>query len=168
MPVNTQPLIELTLTLDTVDFKCQVIEAEHIPPAYAAGQTVTETACPDGRVVEDTGSLAPGSLKGTVYADTSESGITWALRQAIQANAEMVYKIVHYPELGAAGAMQETGKCKVATFSYGNFKKPGLGKHPIDLALLDTSGAGATRPVARRRAASAATETVPEPMPSPS
>jgi hypothetical protein len=140
MPPNSTQLIELTLELDDVAYNCQLIDPEHIPPAYAGTSTATETACPGGVVNEETQTWTPGSLKGDVFADSLAAGLTWILRTAQHQRATMTYRIVHAPELGATGAIEESGDCRVLSFSYGKFAKPGMWKHPVDLELLTTDG----------------------------
>lgn len=146
MPANSTQLVELTLELDDVSYNCQLIDPEHTVPAYAVSTTATETACPGGIVNESTGAWTPGGLKGNVFADPLVTGLTWILRTALHNQATLTYRIVHAPELGPTGAIEETGDAKVASFSYGRFAKPGMWKHPIDLQLLTTSGP--TRPAA--------------------
>jgi hypothetical protein len=146
MAPTSTPLIELTVALDGQEYNCQLINPTHTPPAYSGTSTAVETACPDGVVNEESQAWTPGTLAGDAFADSSATGLTWILRNAQHTKATMTYKIVHAPELGPTGAIEETGDCKVKTFNYGQFAKPGLWKHPIDLELLTTSGP--TRPVA--------------------
>ena len=146
MAVTSQALIELTVELDGTEYNCQVIDAEHIPPAYTGTVASTETACPDGVIADDQRTWTPGSLRGNAFIDTADTGLTWMLRTAQHNQTTIAYKIVHFPELGAAGAVEESGDAVVSTFSYGSFTKPGLGKFPIDLALMTT--AGPVRPAA--------------------
>lgn len=134
MAVNTQPNVSLVVSLDGVDYACQVIDASFKPPGVGSS-TVTETACPSG-VVSEPGAIASGSLTGTVFADTTDTGITWVLAQSFEANAaELDYIYTVWPELGATKAMQYTGTARVASFQV-DFAKPGLGKHPIDLEIV--------------------------------
>jgi hypothetical protein len=137
-------MIELKVELDGQAYNCQLIDPEHIPPAYADTTSRTETACPDGYEDDTTGQWTPGSLKGNAFAATEATGLTWILRTAQHQRKLIAYTITHAPELGAAGGITETGNARVKTFSYGTFAKPGLWKHPVDLELIDTSGP--TRP----------------------
>lgn len=145
MTVNSQKNVSLVVSLDGVDYACQVIDASFSPPGIGSS-TITETACPDGAVAEP-GAIAAGTLTGTVFADTSDAGITWALAQAYEANAEIAYIYTLYPELGPTHAMQYTGTARVASFSV-DFLKPGLGKHPIDLEIATAALARPAPPVA--------------------
>jgi hypothetical protein len=142
MPVNTQPNVSLVVSLDGVDYACQVIDASFTPPGVGAS-TVTETACPSG-VVAEPGSISAGSFTGNVFADSLDSGITWVLAQAFEAQSELDYIVTFWPELGPTKAMQYTGTAKVASFTL-DFAKPGIGKHALELEL---STATLARPAA--------------------
>jgi hypothetical protein len=130
---NTQPNVSLVVSLDGVDYACQVIDASFKPPGVGAS-TITETACPSG-VVAEPGSIEAGSFTGNVFADSLDAGITWVLAQAYEdQSSELDYIVTFWPELGPTKAMQYTGKAKVASFQL-DFAKPGIGKHPLHLEL---------------------------------
>jgi hypothetical protein len=133
MPVNTQPNVSLVVSLDGVDYACQVIDASFKPPGVGA-TTVTETACPEGRVAEP-GSVAAGSLTGTAFTDSLDAGITWVLAQAYETDAILDIVVTFWPELGPTKAMQYTGTARVNSYQL-DFAKPGMGKHPIDLEVV--------------------------------
>lgn len=133
MPVNTQQNASLTLTLDTTSVECQVIDLSFTPPGVGAS-TVTETACPDGRVAEP-GTIASGGLTGTVFADSTDTGITWLLAQAYEDNRTLAYVVVYWADLGATIGMQYSGDARVNTFQL-DWAKPGMGRHPIDLEVV--------------------------------
>jgi len=133
MPVNTQPNVSLVVSLDGVDYACQVIDASFKPPGVGA-TTVTETACPSG-VVAEPGAAAAGTFTGNAFGDSLEAGITWVLAQAFETNEEFDYIITFWPELGPTKAMQYTGQARVNSFQL-DFAKPGIGKHPLDLEIV--------------------------------
>jgi hypothetical protein len=93
-----------------------------------------------------------GSLKSDVFGDSLDAGISWALRTIQHTKAKVPYTITHFPELGATGAIEETGEARVNSFTYGAFARTGTWKHSIDVALLTTSGP--TRPAAPLKAGS--------------
>jgi hypothetical protein len=133
MPVNTLQNIALSLTLDGTEHNCQVIDVTLDLPGVAPGEAV-ETACPDGKVSEP-GSPSNGSLSGTVYADPSDTGLTWILGQAYKAGSEIAYTITYWADQDNTVAIIFSGQCKVASFSL-PFSKPNLAKHPLDLTLI--------------------------------
>jgi hypothetical protein len=96
--------------------------------------TTVETACPDGRVVEP-GAAEPGALTGNVYADSTDTGITWALAHLKQSGATFAYTATWWADQGATKAMEFSGEATVASFQL-DFTKPGYGKHPVDLSLI--------------------------------
>jgi hypothetical protein len=137
MPTTVIPNIalELTVTIDgaPVAFECQTIDASFALPGSQPGET-TEVACPDGKVSEP-GSTTNGSLTGTVFTDTTATGITWALMNAYQAGEEFDYSFTWFADQPATHAVLFTGRAKVNTFSM-DWAKPGNAKHPLDLALI--------------------------------
>lgn len=135
MATTTIEQIALSLQLDGVEYNCQVIDADLTMNGTGTGDT-TEVACPEGKVNE-VGSHEDGALTGTVYTDTSEAGITWALMQAKASGAEMTYSLTWFADQDATVAFTYSGTCKVGRFSIG-WTKPGYSRHPLDLVL--TSG----------------------------
>jgi len=133
MAVNTQPNVSLVVSLDGVDYACQVIDASFKPPGVGA-TTVTETACPSG-VVAEPGAAAAGTFTGNVFSDSLDAGITWVLAQAYETDEEFDYIITFWPELGPTKAIQYTGQARVNSFQL-DFAKPGIGKHPLDLEIV--------------------------------
>ena len=136
MAVNTQQNVGLVVDFDGTEYQCQVIDASFKPPGVGTS-TVTETACPDGRVAEP-GAISPGTFTGNVFADSLDGGITWALAQAFETDATITYIVTFWPELGPTKAMQYTGEAKVNSFQL-NHSKPGLGKHPLDLSITSAT-----------------------------
>jgi len=134
MPTNTTENVSLSLTLDGTEVNCQVIDLSVTLPGQSTGDTV-EVACPDGAVVE-VGELEDGSLTGTVFADTTSTGISWLLMQAKASGATIDYVLTWFSDQDSAVAFTWSGKAQVATFSM-EWAKPGLARHPIDLALID-------------------------------
>jgi hypothetical protein len=136
MATNTTENIALSLTLDGVEYQCQIIDATATLPGEATGD-VTEVACPDGKVVEK-GEQEDGSLSGTVFADSTDTGITWALMQAKASGAQLDYVLTWFANEDATVAFVWTGIAQVGAFSV-EWAKPGLARHPIDLALLSVT-----------------------------
>lgn len=140
MPVTTikNIALELTVTIDgaPVTFECQTIDAKLTLPGTTAG-TNTETACPDG-VVSEPGGTSNGSLTGTVFTDTTDTGISWALMQAYQAGETFPYVAVWFADQDATKAVQFTGEAVVNTFSL-DWVKPGNAKHPLDIGLVSAA-----------------------------
>ena len=136
MPVNTQPNVSLILDLDGATYECQVIDLSFRPPGVGAS-TVTETACPDGRVAEP-GAVQSGSLTGNAFTDSLDTGLTWILAQAYETDATLAYTLTFFPELGATKAMQFTGEARVSSFQL-DFSKPGINRHPLDLEVVSAT-----------------------------
>ena len=133
MPTTTIEQIELSLVLDGTEYQCQIIDATLTLVGRSAGDTV-EVACPDGAVNEP-GEHTDGSLTGTVFTDTTATGISWALMQAQQAGATMSYVLTWFADQDNTIAFTYTGDCKVDEFSI-DWAKPGYSKHPISLVLV--------------------------------
>lgn len=136
MPTNTTEQIELSLVLDGAEYQCQVIDLSLTLAGTGTGETI-EVACPDGVVVEP-GEHEDGSLSGTVFADTTDSGITWVLMQAKSSGATMAYTITWFANETNDKAFTVSGDAQVGAFSM-DWSKPGYGRHPIELTLLTTT-----------------------------
>ena len=134
MPTNTTQNNALSLTLDGTEINCQVIDLTVTMPGDGTGETA-EVACPDGTVTEP-GQFEDGAIGGSVYADTPDSGVTWLLMQAKAAGATMDYVLTWFADQDGTVAFTWTGQAQVGTFSM-DWTKPGLARHPIDLALID-------------------------------
>lgn len=132
MPTNVTEEISLSLLLDGVEFNCQVIDLSATLPGETTGESV-QVACPDGVVVEP-GDTEDGSLSGTVYSDTTDTGITWALMQAKSTGATMTYVLTWFSDQDNTVAFTWSGNCQVATFNI-DWAKPRYSRHPIDLTL---------------------------------
>lgn len=130
---NIALLVSVTYLSTPLEFACQVIDAELTLPGASAGTRI-ETACPDGAVVE-AGSASNGQLTGNVFADPSDTGITWALATLYQARGEFPYSITWWADLDETQAMKFDGDAVVNSFKLG-WAKPGKGKHPLDLGLV--------------------------------
>jgi len=133
MATVTQPNVSLSLTLDGVEVQCQVITAEISLPGLSSGDSV-EVACPEG-MVKEPGTPEDGALTGEVYADSQDSGITWALGQAYMTDATVQYVATWWEDLGETIAMRFSGDARVSSFVL-PWEKPAYGKHSIDLALI--------------------------------
>lgn len=145
MVVHAQQNNAISLTIDAVEYKCQVVDLAFTLPGYAAA-TLVETACADGQVSEP-GARQTGSLTGNVYTDTRDTGITYALAQAVETGELLPYVLTLYGDDAATRATQGmifTGWCEVNQLTI-DWSKPGMGKHAIDLAI---ASAVLTRPVA--------------------
>lgn len=146
MPTNTIQSIalefEITYNAQPLSFECQVIDCELTLPGVATG-TATEVACPGGIVLEP-GAAEAGSLTGNVFADTRDTGITWALAQLKKTGVEFPYSITYYADQANTIAVKFSGTAKVNSFRL-PFSKPGYAKHPLDLSLATADMA---RPVA--------------------
>lgn len=136
MPTNTTENVSLSLTLDGVEYNCQIIDATATLPGETPGD-VTEVACPDGKVVEK-GDQEDGQLTGTVFADSTDTGITWVLMQAKAAGTVMNYVLQWFSDQDATVSFVWTGVCQVGNFQI-EWTKPSLARHPIDLSLLDVT-----------------------------
>lgn len=149
MPTNTIPNVslkfEITYESQPLSFECQVVDVELTLPGVGTG-SATETACPGGMVLEP-GAPEAGSLTGNVFADTRDTGITWALAQLKKTGAEFPYSITYYADQDATVAVRFSGNAKVNSFKL-PFSKPGYAKHPLDLALSTADMARPTAPLA--------------------
>lgn len=145
MPTNTTAnvalTVEITFNAQPLAFECQVIDAELTLPGVGAGSG-TEVACPGGIVLEP-GATEPGSLTGNVFADSRDTGITWALAQLKKTGVEFPYSIVYYADQDNTIAVKFSGTAKVNSFRL-PFSKPGMAKHPLDLALASADMARPT------------------------
>lgn len=130
--------LELTVTIGgtPVSFECQAIDVTFALPGSQPGET-TEVACPDGKVSEP-GSSTNGALTGTVFTDTTDTGITWALMNAYTVGEEFTFSFTWFADQPSTTAVLFTGTAKVNTFSM-EWAKPGNAKHPLDLALITTT-----------------------------
>jgi hypothetical protein len=123
----------LTITLGTTGFECQFITTVWKAPGSAAGATV-KTACPDG-VVSEPGEAVNGSLTGEAFTDTTVAGLWDILDEAWTANTELTFVYTAFP--GVEGQeVSWTGQAKVNSYPELAFSKPGLSRHPVDLAIL--------------------------------
>jgi hypothetical protein len=133
MPTNTTKQIALSLVLDGTEVNCQLIDVSYTAPGNTVGETV-EVACPDG-VVTEPGDTQSGSLTGTLYTDTTDSGASWLLMQAQNTDAALTYEVTWFADLDETVAFTLTGTAKVASFQM-DWSKPGFSRHPLDLELL--------------------------------
>jgi hypothetical protein len=133
MAVTAQHNNELVVQFDGKTFQCQVIDLEFKRPGLGAGTTVY-TACPDG-VVNEPGAPTDGTLTGTAYTDTTDTGLWWLLDDAYEADAEISYELTFFPDLGATTAVKFTGRAKAVDSGLG-FTKPSVSKHPVNLTII--------------------------------
>lgn len=141
MAVKTQKNNVLTLKIDDgtgtgapnlVDVSCQVQDLEFSMPGEGDGQKV-QVACKDGVVLEP-GEPVDGSLTGTIFVDSTDTGVTYLLAKAWEAGREVAYELDYWPDLGATVGLKFTGLAKVGSFTL-PFSKPGYAKQPLDLVI---------------------------------
>ena len=130
--------LELTVTIDAapVTFECQALDCSLSLPGSQPGESV-ETACPDG-IVSEPGTTTNGALTGTVFTDTTATGISWALMNAYMAGDEFTYSFTWFSDQPNTTAVLFTGTGKVNSFQL-DWTKPGNAKHPLDLALISAT-----------------------------
>jgi len=128
MPVSTQTDATLVLTLDGTAIECQVIDAS-FTPAAPAGSTPIPVAC--GDTVSEPGDPSNGSISGTVFKDTSATGVTRLLAAAAVAGTEMAYV---YTESDGTNPLSWSGTCTVPQFGI-DFAPSKLGRHQLELTL---------------------------------
>lgn len=133
MPTNVTQMTSLSLTLDGTEVNCQLKSVSFSVPSVGS-PSIMLTACPDGQVVEP-GSFSPGTLSGEVVGDTTDSGITWLLNTALQAQAEVAYVLTFFDDQDNTVAVTFTGTATVNTFEW-PFSRPGIFSHSIDLSVL--------------------------------
>lgn len=133
MSVHTQANTALVVEIGSTAYECQIIDVTFTPPGTGTG-TTTRTACPDG-VVAEPGEAVNGSLSGNAFTDTTESGLWTALYTAYTDGTELDYQVTWFP--GVAGQeITFQGRAVVQDPPTLPFSKPGLSKHPVNLALL--------------------------------
>ena len=132
MPVNTQIDATLVLTLDdgggAVAYECQVIDAE-FTPAAPGDSTPIPIAC--GDTYGEPGDPQNGSITGEVFKDTSATGITRALAEAMTAGTSFDYV---YTESDGTNTMSWSGKATVPQTGF-PFAPSKTGRHPLNLTL---------------------------------
>lgn len=129
MPVKTQKDAALKLMLDGTLVECQVIDAAYTMAAPGES-TPVPVAC--GDVVAEPGEPQNGEITGTVFKDTSATGITRMLATAALSGAEMEYEYVE-----ADGTPEEffwSGRCTVPAFAI-DFAPDKLGRHALALTV---------------------------------
>lgn len=133
MTVHAQNNNSLSLTLDTKQVNCQIIDLKLKLPAAGAGKLV-RTACPDG-VVAEPGEPIPGTITGTAFTDTSADGLTSILLDALEGDDDIGYNLTLWNDLGNTIAYNWAGQLKVAELEL-SFEKPGVAKHPVSLTVI--------------------------------
>lgn len=133
MTVNTQLNGELTLTIDGDAYSCQVINLKLKLPSKGKG-AITRTACPDG-VVAEPGDDETGSLTGDVFTDSTATGITWILADALDADDELPYVLTLWSDLANTIATIFTGTLKVSSLEL-DFTPGKNARHPLDLEII--------------------------------
>lgn len=129
MPTSTQKDALLSLTLDGTEVNCQVIDASY-QMAAPGEATPIPVAC--GDTVSEPGDPSTGSISGTVFKDTSATGITRLLAEAAVSGAEMDYVYEEQDEGGYA--MSWSGKCTVPAFAI-DFQPDRYGRHTLSLSV---------------------------------
>lgn len=132
MPTNTIDQVHLAWSLGGTAYDCQTISAELALPGPGIGPTV-KIACPDEEVHEP-GADEDGSLTGSVYTDTSNGGVSWALATARDTGQLLPVVVTWFADQGPDVALQYTCQARVRRFSL-VWNKPGLSKHQVELVL---------------------------------
>lgn len=136
MPTVQQTNSSVSLTIDGVEYNCQFTTVSWTPGGSGAPDVML-TACPDG-VVASPGSYSPAVLSGTVAGDTSDTGVTTALLDAVEDDTPVEVVYTMFNDQGATIAWQWTFTAHVAPFEL-PFSRPGTFMH--DLTLTGTSKA---------------------------
>lgn len=76
MPAFAKPDAVVTITVDSVDISCQLIDGE-LTPDDTGDPTLVPVAC--GETVSEPGDPSPGELTGTIFEDFQAAGFTRAL-----------------------------------------------------------------------------------------
>jgi len=137
MPVVSQQNSSLQLTLDGEQVNCQLTSVGFTRPARSA-PTVMLTACPDGQVSEP-GAWSAGTLTAEVIGDTSDTGISWLMDQAVASGAEVAYVLTFFDDQ-ADIAVEFTGQATVEAFEW-PFSRPGLFKHSLSMTIISATAA---------------------------
>lgn len=125
MPTHTQQNIELTFTVDGVDYSAQVITSSISLPAADPAETI-RVATGDDVAVAATGKR-PGAISGEVLTDTTTAGVTRVLAGMLDGQPR-AYTFVINP--GATEEMTVSGELTVDQFDI-NFEPGGTGRHPV-------------------------------------
>jgi hypothetical protein len=133
MTVHTQTNTALVVKIGAATYECQLIDVTFTPPGTGTG-TTTRTACPDG-VVSEPGEAVNGSLTGNAFTDTTAQGLWTALYTAYTTGEELDYEITYFPGVDGQAVMF-AGRAVVQDPPTLPFSKPGISKHPVNLALL--------------------------------
>ena len=128
MPVKTQIDATLVLTLGGTAIECQVVDASFTPAAPGEA-TPVPTGC--GDTVSEPGDPQNGSITGTVFKDTSATGVTRILAEAAVAGAELAYV---YTESDGTNEMSWSGQATVPQFGI-DFAPSKTGRHELSLSL---------------------------------
>ena len=140
MPTVSQPNSSVSITIGGTEYNCQFTTITWNPGGSSAPDVML-TACPDG-VLASAGSYNPAVLSGTVAGDTSDSGITTALLDAVEDGTDVAVVYTMFNDNGTV-AWQWTFDAHVAPFDL-PFTRPGTFMH--DLTLTGTSPATRVRP----------------------
>jgi hypothetical protein len=86
-------------------------------------------------VVSEPGEAVNGSLTGNAFTDTTAQGLWTALYTAYTTGEELDYEITYFPGVDGQAVMF-AGRAVVQDPPTLPFSKPGISKHPVNLALL--------------------------------
>ena len=89
MPAVPTRDVSLTLSVDSTQVECQLLDPQMVRPAYGAGDTVT-VACGD-EVGVPGDRLTNGSISGDVIADYSTTGVTKVLDENLDQEVDVVW-----------------------------------------------------------------------------
>lgn len=127
MPTNASKDATLVFTIDATDYACQVIDASYTMAAPAES-TPIPVAC--GGTVSEPGDPSNGSISGSVYKDTTTTGITRALAELAVSGAEVAY--VYTETDGNGQEMSWSGNATVPAFAI-DFAPDKYGRHTLDV-----------------------------------
>jgi len=129
--MSTQKDTELSLTLDGVEYACQVIDGSLTWPARSE-PTLVPVAC--GDKVAEPGTPTNGTITGTVYKDQSATGITRVLITALESDADIDFVWTENVDGPTGEILTVTGTCRVTSHEQ-VFTPDTLGRHPLALTV---------------------------------
>ena len=137
MATITQASATFTFTLDAVDHSCQIFNAEFTQPGPGEGESKA-VGC--GTRIPKSGEWANGALTGTVFVDTSDTGLTFALSTLRATSASVPYELVFFPDL-AGSEVEYSGDAQISEFVLGWDPETTPAEQEIAVVLLTGSPA---------------------------
>lgn len=116
-----------------LEFACQVQDAEFTQPSQGEGDTVP-VACGGDPVKTPADSQTDGSITGTVFKDTSATGITRLLAKAVAAPGT-TFDYEYTENEGTDEEFKFTGKATAPAFGI-PFQPSQFGTHPLSLTVI--------------------------------